>query len=140
MLCVNLTPAQGIVIHSMTKLKTLLLVLALTISQTLFSAPLASAQEASLENPLNFNNSNGNNGFADFLNVLVGALQIVIVPFVVIFIIYAGFMYVAARGNPETIQKANRALIYAIIGGVIILGAEAIGIIIENTVQPFEKV
>ncbi len=56
------------------------------------------------------------------------------IPFVVFFIIYAGFLYVTARGNPGTIEQAHKALLYAIIGGLLIFGARAILAIITNTV------
>ena len=58
-------------------------------------------------------------------------------PVVVIFIILAGFKYVTAQGNPSAIQEATRALTYAIIGGVLIIGAVAISYIIRDLVTAF---
>ncbi len=55
----------------------------------------------------------------------------------VIFIILAGFKYVTARGNATQVQEATRALTYAIIGGVLIIGAVAIAEIIKNLVTAF---
>ena len=75
-----------------------------------------------------------------FEELLVAILEIFIIiatPIVVLFIIYAGFLYVTARGNVEQTKKATTAFTYAIIGGVIILGAVAIGRIIENLVEAF---
>ena len=72
--------------------------------------------------------------------LLTTILEIVIIlatPFIVFFIIYAGFLYVTARGNAEQITQANRALTYAIIGGVIIIGSVAIATIIKNIVLAF---
>jgi hypothetical protein len=56
---------------------------------------------------------------------------------VVIFIIYAGFLYVTARGNAEQIQKASRSLLFAAIGGVIIIGSVVILGIMSNIVGAF---
>ncbi|MEM9336550.1 MAG: hypothetical protein AAGA35_01710 [Patescibacteria group bacterium] len=74
--------------------------------------------------------------------LLVAILNIVVilmVPIIVFFIIYAGFKYVMAQGNSSQIEEAQRALLYAVIGGVIILGAEAIIAIIENVVTEFQR-
>lgn len=50
-------------------------------------------------------------------------------------LIYTGFLFVAARGNEEAIKKARRALLYTIIGGLILLGAKAIEVVIRDTVN-----
>lgn len=69
------------------------------------------------------------------LRDLLNAVIILMIPIVVFFIIYAGFLYVTARGNTETVTKAHRALLYAVIGGVIILGANVIIEVIQGTVE-----
>ncbi len=98
---------------------------------------VSSASNASLDNPLNFG-ENSENGVADLLLAIVDIFQIIAVPIIVFFIIYGGFLYVTARGNPEAIQKASKALVYAIIGGVIVAGAEAISLIIDDTAKSFK--
>lgn len=78
--------------------------------------------------------------FDSIEKLLVAILNIIIViatPIVVIFIILAGFKYVTARGNPAKITEATQALTYAIIGGVLIIGAVAIARIIANLVGAF---
>jgi Type IV secretion system pilin len=72
--------------------------------------------------------------------LLVAILQILVtiaVPIVVLFIIYSGFLYVTAKGNAEQIRKATTALTYAVIGGVLIIGAVAISEVIKNVVTAF---
>jgi hypothetical protein len=71
-----------------------------------------------------------------FLEV-VNVLLIIAVPIIVFFIIFAGFTYVTAQGNPEKIKLASQSLLYGIIGGVIILGSSAIMVIIRNLVDAF---
>jgi len=85
----------------------------------------------SLDNPLQFDTLEGL--IVGILNVLL----IIAVPIIVFFIIFAGFSYVTAQGNPEKISQASRSLTYAIIGGVLILGAVAISEIIQNVVESF---
>jgi len=95
------------------------------------------AETASLGNPLVFGNTPESNGIADLILAIINIFRIVSVPIIVFFVIYSGFLFVVARGNPETLDRAKKALLYAIIGGVIIAGASAIGIIVQNTTTEF---
>ncbi len=73
-------------------------------------------------------------------DLLVAILRIVIVlatPIVVLFIILAGFKYVTARGDAAKTKEATLALTYAVIGGILIIGAVAIAEIIGNIVEAF---
>ncbi len=82
-------------------------------------------------NPLTFDN------IPDLLLSILSALVVMAVPVIVFFLIYSGFMYVTAQGNPEKIKQASLALTYGIIGGVIILGSWAITAIVRNVVDAF---
>lgn len=73
----------------------------------------------------------------EFLQSLLNVIMVFAVPLIVFMIIYAGFTYVMARGNESEVGKAHRALLYAVIGGVIILGANAILAVIQGTVDSF---
>jgi hypothetical protein len=84
-----------------------------------------------LENPLSVNS------IQDLLVAILNIVMILMIPVIVFFIIYAGFLYVTARGNVEQVKQATRALTYAIIGGVLVVGAFAIAEIIKATVQSF---
>lgn len=86
-----------------------------------------------LKNPLNSDISS----IPAFFRTILDILLVFAVPFVVFFIILAGYKYVTARGNPTKISEAHQALLYAIIGGLLILGAEAILALIEGTVTQF---
>ncbi len=48
--------------------------------------------------------------------------------------IYAGFLYVTARGNPTKISTAHNALLYSAIGTAILLGSWVIASVIRNTI------
>ncbi len=67
------------------------------------------------------------------LKVLEGALKIG-TPIIALAIIYCGFLFVKAQGNPEEITKAKEALMYTLIGAAILLGAVAISKLIVETV------
>jgi hypothetical protein len=54
--------------------------------------------------------------------------------FLTLAIIYVGFLFVMARGNEEKIRGARSALVWTVIGGLILLGAKAIGLVISATV------
>jgi len=49
-------------------------------------------------------------------------------------VIYTGFLFVMARGNPSKIEEARTALLWTLIGGVILLGAQGITLAIQETV------
>jgi Type IV secretion system pilin len=74
----------------------------------------------------------------ELLQTILEIVIILATPIVVLFIIYAGFKYVTARGNASQIQEATQALTYAVIGGVLIIGAVAIAEIIKNLVTSFQ--
>lgn len=85
----------------------------------------------SLQNPL------GNKDIFDLLSDLLEVIMVFAVPLIVFMIIYAGFLYVTAQGNPGQVGKAHKALLYAVVGGVIILGAWVIIEVIQGTVDAF---
>lgn len=95
------------------------------------ATPTPTPSPTSLKNPLKVNS------IEELLVALLTVVQVIAIPIIVFFIIYAGFLYVTARGNVEQTQKATRALMYAIIGGVIIVGAVVLSEIIKNLVTSF---
>ncbi len=66
---------------------------------------------------------------------IMDAILTVAIPFIVLFFIYAGFLFVTARGNKETIEKAKRMFWYTLIGALLILGAWTIASAIVTTVN-----
>jgi type IV secretory pathway VirB2 component (pilin) len=69
----------------------------------------------------------------DILYLAVDIATYVGVVLAVIFLIYAGFKYVAARGNPEKIKEAHHFLLGVVIGIAILIGASAIVNVIKTT-------
>lgn len=82
-----------------------------------------------LDNPLKAEN------ITQLFQTIIDIAIIFAIPLVVFFIIYAGFLYVTARGNEGTIERAHKALLYALIGGLLILGANVLIQVVEGTVE-----
>ncbi len=101
--------------------------------KTIGNPPPSGPKSTSLVNPLKFDSIEGL-----FVGIL-SALMVIMMPIIVFFIIYAGFLYVTARGNAEQVKKATSALTYAVIGGVIVIGALAIAQIVKGIIEPFAK-
>lgn len=85
-----------------------------------------------LMNPLKNINSIG-----DLLEAILHIIMILMIPIIVFYIIYSGFKYVTALGNASQVEEASQSLLYAVIGGVLILGSLAIVEIIKNVVAQF---
>jgi hypothetical protein len=68
------------------------------------------------------------------LKIFLNALITLAMPVAVLFLVYAGFRFVWARGNPSALKDARRNLFYVVIGIGIFLGAWVLGQIIANTV------
>lgn len=78
-------------------------------------------------------------GGIDSIPALISAILEIVVaigtPIAVLFIIYAGFKFVIARGNMTKVTEAKNMLLYAIIGIVILLGAELLSIVVRGTIE-----
>lgn len=105
--------------------------LASVISILLFApAYVANAQEsAGLQDPLRFRN------LADFVQGVLEAFVVISLPILSFFIIWAGFKFVAARGNPGQLTEAKENFKWLIVGAILILGAWALALLIANTVN-----
>ena len=77
------------------------------------------------------------NSIGDLLEAILHIIMILMVPIVVFYIIYSGFKYVTALGNASQVEEASQSLLYAVIGGVLILGSLALVDIIKNVVSQF---
>jgi len=65
---------------------------------------------------------------------IVQIILFVLTPIAILYLIYAGFLFVAARGNPTKLVDARKNLIWTLVGIVILLGATVLSTIIKNTV------
>lgn len=93
-------------------------------------------QNTTLINPLNSGDCTPNGDC--LMNLLQGILKFVVrigSIVVIVMIVFVGFKFVVAQGNPSKIEEAKSMLLWTIVGALILLGAEAIALGIEATVQ-----
>ncbi len=79
-----------------------------------------------LPNPL------GIGTIGDLMNKIIDGLIIFATPIVVAVVIWAAYLFISSRGEPDKITQARNALLYAILGYAILLLAKGIGVIISN--------
>ena len=72
-----------------------------------------------------------------FLKTILSTVMYILFPFVVLMVMYTGFLFVAAQGNPQKLDEAKRSLLWTVIGGVIVLGAYGLTEMIEATAGRF---
>jgi hypothetical protein len=96
----------------------------------LLQVEVAFAQNQTLMNPLSAQ-------YSTIPGFISGALKVLVqvsLPIITLFIVYAGFKFVAARGNPGKLSEARTNFVYVILGALLILGAWIIATIIGGTV------
>ena len=93
------------------------------------------SNDITLINPLGSGNCSQNGGcLMDFLNdILVFVIRIGTVV-VVVMLIYVGYLFVVAQGSSDKITEARQALLWTVVGALILLGAQAISLGIQATV------
>ncbi len=81
----------------------------------------------------------GNPGFQGdlktTLHTIISALIQISIPFLVLGFVYIGFLFVKAEGNPEELAKVRKYFLWAIVGALIIFGADLILSMIEDSVK-----
>lgn len=70
-----------------------------------------------------------------FMEALLNIVIKIGVPLVALAIIYTGFLFVTAQGNPEKLKTAKKALTYTLIGAGLLLGAWVLAQAIVGTVD-----
>lgn len=103
-----------------------------TILFSLISIPLlVSAETFGLQNPI------GVNSISELIVVVVKVIRYIAIPFVVIMIMYAGWLYIygGATGNSNGVKEATEALRWIVVGAFVILSAEMIALVISNTLN-----
>lgn len=99
---------------------------------SLFALPfLVSAQGFGLQNPI------GVNSISELIVIVVKVIRYIAIPFVVIMIMYAGWLYIwnGSRGNSNGVKEATDALKWVVVGAFVILSAEMIALVISNTLN-----
>jgi len=86
-----------------------------------------------LDNPVKF----------DFLKDLIAEILNVIVqigvPIAALFLIYAGFLFVSARGSEEKLGKAKAIFLWTLVGIAVLLGASVLADVISSTIDQLKR-
>ncbi len=114
---------------SIKKMRVYAYTLTITLSLVLAQYAFAACTGGTLCNPLKSTTVSG------FLISVIEVLLIFALPVVVFFIMYSGYLFVTAAGDTSQIEKARASLTWSIIGGVVVLGAQAIMTVVQNTVK-----
>jgi hypothetical protein len=94
-------------------------------------APCSDQQDGALNNPLQA---------CSLMELLMAFMKGVVrlgAIALLVFLVYVGFTFVAAQGNEEKLRTARTSFMWTVIGGAILLGAEAIMRVIEATANSF---
>ena len=89
----------------------------------------AAAAGTTLENPTSFK------GISDFVAGFLRAITLIALPIIALFLVYAGFLFVKAQGEPGKLNDAKRNFMYVILGAGLILGAWVLATLIGGTVS-----
>jgi len=85
---------------------------------------------AQLRNPL----PEGVDTITELIQLILESIVLPIGSIVVVFfIIFTGFKFVTAQGNPEKISEARQMFVWTIVGTAVLLGSWAIVVAIEGT-------
>ena len=76
-------------------------------------------------------------GFCGFIKMLFVTIGTIAVPIAVLFLVYAGFKFVWARGNPTGLEEAKKNIFYTILGIAIFFAAWLLALAIGNTLASF---
>ena len=84
---------------------------------------------ATIQNPLKVNS------IAEFISALLKAVIAIGVPIAILFIVLAGFKFIAAQGSPEKLAEARSNFVYVVIGIAIFIGASALAELVMATLR-----
>jgi hypothetical protein len=91
------------------------------------------ASHTSLVNPVKFPT------IERFIEGALRAVVTIALPIVAFFIVYSGFLFVKAQGNPDELKTAKENFKWVILGSALILGAWVLATLIAGTVSQLTR-
>jgi hypothetical protein len=91
----------------------------------------SAGESSQLKNPLK------SKSIEEFILKIIDVLLVFALPIIILYIMYAGYLFVTAQGDSGQISTARSALLWAVVGGVIVLGAKVIVAVIQGTIKGF---
>ena len=101
-------------------------------SFALLASPFLVYAEA-LSNPL------GITSIAELLVRVLRLITMIAFPVLVMFLVYVGFLFVKDGGNPEGLKKAREYLMWTLVGGLLVLGGQALALGIQGTIDALSR-
>lgn len=81
----------------------------------------------------------GIKNFCDLVKKLLDIVMAIGMPVAVFFLVWAGFMFIIARGSEEGLRKAKKNFQYVIIGIAVFLGAWTFAAVLSATIQTLDS-
>jgi Type IV secretion system pilin len=72
---------------------------------------------------------------SQFLANMLKLVAQIAFPIIVLFMVYVGFLFISSQGNPEKLKEARNYFFWAVVGALLVLGAEALSLAIKATVD-----
>lgn len=82
-----------------------------------------------IQNPVTYST------FSGFMEAILDIVVKIGAPIAIVMVIYSGMLFVLAKGNEEKLTEAKRALLWSLVGTVVLLGAAIIANAIDATIQ-----
>lgn len=89
--------------------------------------PSLEYMDIEIENPISVNS------IPDLIQTILEGLIKIGIPLLVVMIVYSGWLYLFARGDPGKIKDAHNMFLYTLVGGAILLAAWALAELIHST-------
>ncbi|MFZ2621291.1 MAG: hypothetical protein WAX37_02170 [Minisyncoccia bacterium] len=114
-------------------------ILAYVASLIVLALPILVSSQGGSNTVISINIPNPTTAGSNLMSLITALLNNVVMPVaavaVVMWIIWAGFSYVLAQGNPKKIEIAHQRLIWSLIGAGILLGAVGISAVVQGTIN-----
>lgn len=93
------------------------------------------SQNITIPNPFNCGGSTN----CTLMDLILAIFNNIVLPIaavgVTLWIVWSGFMFIQAQGNPKAIDDAKRNLLWSLIGAGVLLGAAGIAAVVKSTIQ-----
>ena len=73
------------------------------------------------------------------LEQIVNVVIFISFPIIILMLVYTGFLFVQAQGNPAKLSEARKVFMWTLIGAFIILAAETLKDVVYSTVTEIRQ-
>lgn len=101
-------------------------------SGTIITEPDRTSGPDTCDSTRQFCNPIQSQNFTDLITRIAGIVAGLGIPVVAVMLVYAGFLFVSARGNEERLAGAKQMFYWVVIGAALVLGAFVIAVALKN--------